>query len=242
MREVTLGANMRVAAIVEERVRRAEMIGRKQSLERMRGECRWSVLESQNIKRGREKGWELEEENFSWDGGQQAEKQLRLSFRSRLISSRWDNRKVIWEWCTGLGGVTYLGLRHHTWLSPWLLEAQILFGGSNNGAESATGGFKNGSILEKKLKAWGHGNPPSGREDLDKEVVTGKRGHSSQEDWFFFFFFFFDAFICFFPAGWVACAVWLRCCTTVYTANGVQTLPKPATSQHTVHKRGQPPE
>jgi hypothetical protein len=40
MREATLGANMRVAAIVEESVRRAEMIGRKQSLERMRGECR----------------------------------------------------------------------------------------------------------------------------------------------------------------------------------------------------------
>jgi hypothetical protein len=40
MREATLGANMRVAAIVEERVRRAEMIGRKQSLERMGGECR----------------------------------------------------------------------------------------------------------------------------------------------------------------------------------------------------------
>lgn len=30
MREATLGANMRVAAIVEERVRRVEMIGRKQ--------------------------------------------------------------------------------------------------------------------------------------------------------------------------------------------------------------------
>jgi len=40
MREATLGANMRVAAIVEESVRRAEMIGRKQGLERMRGECR----------------------------------------------------------------------------------------------------------------------------------------------------------------------------------------------------------
>ena len=40
MREATLGANMRVAAIVEESVRRAEMIGREQSLERMRGEWR----------------------------------------------------------------------------------------------------------------------------------------------------------------------------------------------------------
>jgi hypothetical protein len=40
MREATLGANMRVAAIVEERVRRVEMIGRKQRLERMKGEWR----------------------------------------------------------------------------------------------------------------------------------------------------------------------------------------------------------
>jgi hypothetical protein len=40
MREATLGANMRVAAIVEEGVRRVEMIGRKQSLERKRGELR----------------------------------------------------------------------------------------------------------------------------------------------------------------------------------------------------------
>jgi hypothetical protein len=40
MREAILGANMRVAAIVEEGVRRVEMIGRKQSLERKRGEGR----------------------------------------------------------------------------------------------------------------------------------------------------------------------------------------------------------
>ena len=34
MREATLGANMRVAAIVYEGLRRVEMIGRKQSLEK----------------------------------------------------------------------------------------------------------------------------------------------------------------------------------------------------------------
>lgn len=41
MREATLGANMRVAAIVAEGMRRVEVIGREQSLEReMGGEWR----------------------------------------------------------------------------------------------------------------------------------------------------------------------------------------------------------
>jgi hypothetical protein len=58
MREATLGANMRVAAIVEERVRRAEVIGRKQSLEenegRMQVKCA-RIAEFQKRQRERER-------------------------------------------------------------------------------------------------------------------------------------------------------------------------------------------
>lgn len=86
MREATLGANMRVAAIVEERLRRVEMIGRKQSLEkegRMEVKCAGTL----EFQRGRKKRWELEEEIFC-DGGQEAQSNsLSLSFRSRLLSS-----------------------------------------------------------------------------------------------------------------------------------------------------------
>jgi hypothetical protein len=75
--------------------------------------------------------------------------------------------------------------------------------------------------------------------DLGKEVATGKRGHSHLRkiDFVFFVLGLSDAFICFFPAGWVACAGWLQCCTTQRMA--FRLYPSLQRVNTTAHKRGQ---